>query len=203
MSERNRQGAFPGATSSGGSRPSSNRIMNATQSFGRLRRGFDHRERTPRRKSAGQENVTNLLGFRLGDGRDLVLPRGPAHGIMFGITAGGEIAAQPHRDGTGGNLGKASRNDQLALGNGAGEPCRERKGQRSAIGHSNDDVPNNVPGREVLLNVASSFENRGSESQCPFHTLRHPTTTGSGCRNGRRNPPQRGIWTVRWASARA
>jgi hypothetical protein len=74
-------------------------------------------------------------------------------GVVLGIATCCEIAAQTHRDGAGNNLGKASGDDEMSVGNSTCKPRRESEWHGQTVRHTDDDVADGVACGEVLLNV--------------------------------------------------
>src|ERR1019366_7849645 len=91
-----------------------------------------------------------LLARNLGD--LLALPL-PLAGPGVGLALGGEVAAESHRDGAGGQLRNARDEDDACVRDGAGEAGREREGDGEAVGHPEDDVAHDLGPREVRLHV--------------------------------------------------
>jgi len=75
------------------------------------------------------------------------------HFVMFGVTPSGEEAAQPHGNGTGRYFCEATNHDQAVRTDCAGEPRRQRKGNRESVGHANNNVTHEISRREVVLGV--------------------------------------------------
>lgn len=63
------------------------------------------------------------------------------------------IPAKTHRDGAGGDLGKPGGEDNGGGGVGAREAGGEGEWYREAVGDPDDDIPNDIACREVLLLV--------------------------------------------------
>src|SRR2546421_8002382 len=74
--------------------------------------------------------------------------------VMFGVTPGGQVTAEPHRDRPGGDLSETCRHDDAGAVDGPGQSRRERKRNRQPIGHANHDVTNGFAGGEVSFNVS-------------------------------------------------
>ena len=72
-------------------------------------------------------------------------------GVVLGIAAGGEIAAETHGDGAGGDLGQAREDDQMRGGDGARETGGQGEGDGEAIGEADHDVADGLAGLEVLF----------------------------------------------------
>ena len=66
---------------------------------------------------------------------------------------GCQVAAQPHRDRAGRNLGKTGGNDQMRLGNRAGQPRRKRERNSQTVRHPDDHIADGVSGGKVLFNM--------------------------------------------------
>ena len=71
--------------------------------------------------------------------------------VVLGIAARGEIAAQSHGDGAGGDLRQPGEHDDVQGLDRAGEAGGQREGHGEAVGHADDDVADDVPGLEVGL----------------------------------------------------
>jgi hypothetical protein len=67
------------------------------------------------------------------------------------VSPGGEITAQPHRDGSGGDLGKPGENDDARGGDSTRKTSGEGEWNGQAIGETDDDIPDDLGGLEVLF----------------------------------------------------
>ena len=72
--------------------------------------------------------------------------------VVLGIATGGEIAAEAHGDGAGGDLGEAGYDDD-ASGGYSGEAGGEGEGNGEAVRESDDDVADSLAGLEVTFDV--------------------------------------------------
>ena len=72
-------------------------------------------------------------------------------GVVFGVAAGSEVAAQSHGDGAGGDLRQAGDHHDVAGGDGAGESGGQREGNGESIGHADDHVANLLAAGEMLF----------------------------------------------------
>jgi hypothetical protein len=79
---------------------------------------------------------------------------------VLGVSAGGEVAAEAHGDGAGGDLGEAGDYDQVRAGDSA-EAGSEREGDGQAIGEADYDVADGFGGLEVMLVVGVVVGMRG------------------------------------------
>ena len=70
---------------------------------------------------------------------------------MLGVAAGGEVSAETHGDGAGGDFGQAGEDDEVGLADGAGESGGEGEGDGEAVGDADDDVADEIRGAKVLL----------------------------------------------------
>jgi hypothetical protein len=59
---------------------------------------------------------------------------------VLGVAARGEIAAETHGDGSGGDLGEAGKDNDARGGDGSGEACGEGEGNGKAVRPADDDV---------------------------------------------------------------
>src|ERR1035437_2593288 len=74
--------------------------------------------------------------------------------VVVAVRARGQIPAEAHGDGPGGDFGESGDDHQLAGGgHRPGEPGSQREGNREAIGHSDDDIADGVRGFEVRFDV--------------------------------------------------
>ncbi len=97
----------------GSSRPSSKRIMKSTQAVGFCLRAA----RTGVGAGAGDvvllEDLVDLFCFVVGAVDDLALLAEELGGVVLGVAAGGEVSAEAHGDGAGGDLGEAGEDDEV------------------------------------------------------------------------------------------
>ena len=91
--------------------------------------------------------------FFVGDLCDFALFADALAGVMLGVAAGGEVSAEAHRDGAGGDFGKPGDDDEAAVVDRAGDAGGQGEGDGEAVGHADDDVANDFAGGEVTLNV--------------------------------------------------
>lgn len=72
---------------------------------------------------------------------------------MLGVSAGGEVSAEAHGDGAGGDLGEAGEDDEVRGAYGSGETGGEGEGDGEAVGEADDGVADDLAGVEVVLVV--------------------------------------------------
>ena len=99
------------------------------------------------------EDLLDLGGLDLGDGADLVHLARTLAPVVIGVAARSEVAAEPHRDRAGGDLGDAGGEDEARPRDRAGEPRREREGHRQPVGHPDHDVANERASPKVGLDM--------------------------------------------------
>ena len=73
--------------------------------------------------------------------------------VVLGVSAGGEVAAEAHGDGAGGDLGQAGEDDDVGGGDGSGEAGGEGEGDGETVGEADDDVADGLGGLEVAFDV--------------------------------------------------
>ena len=137
----------------GRSRPSSKRIMKSAHASGRFFRlatsGATSSAVTP---YASKISTTSLLL----DVRQLLdlarLPRA-LRVVVLDLAARGEIPAQAHGDGAGGDLGEPRGDDQVRRRHGAREARRQRERDGETVGHPEDDVAKDVATSEMRLDM--------------------------------------------------
>ena len=138
---------------SGSSSPSSKRIMKSTHSLGFLVRAAMTRRAFFAGQSIVGENLLHLAGFLVGNLFDLAFFAQALACVMLGVAAGGEISAETHGDGAGGDFGHAGDDHEAAVVHGAGNSGSQREGNGQAVGHSDDNVADDFARGEVALNV--------------------------------------------------
>src|SRR5271157_2541295 len=113
--------------------------------------------------------------------------------VVLGIALRGEISAQTHGDGAGGDLSQPRDDNDVAVVHRTGKPGGQREGHSQPVRHSNNDIADNVARREVTFNV-----------WCLWHgfLIRNgiPHTAGRAARP-RVRPGRRGPWVRRPAQA--
>jgi hypothetical protein len=72
---------------------------------------------------------------------------------VFDVSAGGEVAAETHGDGAGGDFGKTGEDDHTGRYVCAGETGGESEGNGETVRHADDDVAYEVGGAEVFFLV--------------------------------------------------
>jgi hypothetical protein len=92
-----------------------------------------------------------LFGVRLFD--DLLFLAPALIKEVLGVTPGRQVAAQPHRDGTGGNFRQPGRDDNVRGGQRAGDARGQRERHRQPIRHANHHVADGVAAGEMLFDV--------------------------------------------------
>ena len=103
--------------------------------------------------AVGVEDLVDLLFFIPAALHDFAFFAQPLAAVVLGIAARREIAAQPHGDGPGGDLGQPRKHDDVQGIDRAGETGGEREGHGEAVRHADDDVADGVAGLEVCLMV--------------------------------------------------
>ncbi len=78
-------------------------------------------------------------------------------GVVLGVRARGEIAAEAHRDGAGDHLGEAGGDDYVRVGDRRGKTGRQRERHGQAVGHPDHDVADAFGGGEVLFDVRGGW----------------------------------------------
>ena len=99
------------------------------------------------------EDLVDLFFFVLGALDDLALFAVALGDVVLGVSAGGEVAAEAHGDGAGGDLGESGEDDDVGGGDGSGEAGGEREGDGEAVGEADDDVAHGGGGLEVAFYV--------------------------------------------------
>ena len=99
------------------------------------------------------EDLVDLFFFVVGAFDDLALFALALGDVVLGVAAGGEVAAEAHGDGAGGDLGEAGEDDDVRGGDGSGETGGEGEGDGEAVGEADDDVANGFGGLEVTFDV--------------------------------------------------
>ena len=72
---------------------------------------------------------------------------------MFGVAAGGEVAAEAHGDGTGRDFGQAGYDDDVGRWRRPESPAARAKGTVSPSDEADDDVADGFAGFEVVFDV--------------------------------------------------
>jgi hypothetical protein len=93
-------------------------------------------------ESISLEDFENLARLFVGDLLDFPLFAPQFAGVVVGVVSRGEVSAQPHSDGSGGDLGQSGHHDNPRGGVGARQAGGQSEWNSQTIRHSNDDVPN-------------------------------------------------------------
>jgi hypothetical protein len=107
------------------------------------------------------EDLVDFGGFVLGALDDFELFAAALGGEVLGIAAGGEVAAEAHGDGAGGDFGEAGGDDEAGGGDGSGKTGGEGEGDGEAVGQADDEVAHHLGGVEVDLVMGVSGPVRG------------------------------------------
>ncbi len=99
------------------------------------------------------EDLVDLFLFVMGALDDLALFSVTLRDVVLGLSAGGKVATETHRDGAGGDLGEAGEDDDAGGGDGSGEAGGEGEGDGEAVGEADDDVADGGGGLEVAFYV--------------------------------------------------
>jgi hypothetical protein len=99
------------------------------------------------------EDLVDLLFFVVGAFEDLALFALALGDVMLGVSAGGEVSAEAHGDGAGGDLGEAGEDDDVGGGDGSREAGGEGEGDGESVGEADDDVADGLGGLEVAFYV--------------------------------------------------
>jgi hypothetical protein len=83
---------------------------------------------------------------------DFVVLPGEFGGVVLDVSAGGEVAAESHGNGAGGDLGEAGDDDDVGGGD-SGETGGEGEWDGEAVGEADDDIAHGLGGLEVGLFV--------------------------------------------------
>ena len=137
----------------GSSRPSSKRIMKSTQAVGFCLRACEDGGGGGAVDGVLLEDLVDLFFFVVGALDDLALFAAELGGVVLGVSAGGEVSAEAHGDGAGGDLGEAGEDDDVRGGDGSGESGGEGEGDGEAVGEADDDVADGFGGLEVAFDV--------------------------------------------------
>jgi hypothetical protein len=101
------------------------------------------------------EDLVDLLFFVAGAFDDLALFADALGDVVLGVATGGEVAAEAHGDGAGGDFGEASEDDDVGGGDGSGETGGEGEGDGETVGEADDDVADGLGGLEVTFDVGA------------------------------------------------
>src|SRR5206468_743769 len=104
-------------------------------------------------EAVGLEKLHDLHRLQLGLLLDLELLALALVRVMLDVALARQIAAEPHRDRAGGDLGEAGGDNEGGRIDGAGESRGQRKGNRQAVREPDDGVSHDEAGGEVLLDV--------------------------------------------------
>lgn len=99
------------------------------------------------------EDLEDLLFLVVGALDDLALFAVAFGGVVLGVSASGEVAAEAHGDGAGGDLGQAGEDDEAGGADGSGEAGGEGKGDGEAVGEADHGIADDLAGVEVMLVV--------------------------------------------------
>ena len=99
------------------------------------------------------EDLVDLFFFVVGAFDDLALFALTLGDVVLGVSASGEVAAEAHGDGAGGDFGESGEDDDAGGGDGSGESGGESEGDGEAVGEADDDVANGFGGLEVAFGV--------------------------------------------------
>ena len=99
------------------------------------------------------------LVFRAGD--DFEFLAAAFGGEVLGVAARGEVAAEAHGDGAGGDFGESGGDDEVSGGDGSGETGGEGEGDGEAVGEADDDVADRLGGGEVDFVMIMRGRRRG------------------------------------------
>lgn len=102
------------------------------------------------------EDLVDLFFFVAGTLDDLALFAMAFGDIVLGVSAGGEVAAETHRDGPGGDLGQTGQHHDAGGRYGSGEAGGEGEGDGEAVGETDDDVADGGGGFKVALYVGAA-----------------------------------------------
>ena len=105
------------------------------------------------RQAVVGEDLLHFARFFVGDLLHLARLALPLAFVVLGIALGGQVSAQSHGDGAGGDLGQSGDDDDVAVVDRAGESGGQREGNGQAVGHADDDVADNFAGGEMAFNV--------------------------------------------------
>jgi hypothetical protein len=111
------------------------------------------------------ENLAHFASLRLGNRNYFLAFTYQLVVIVLGIATRGEIPAQSHRDGTGRDLGKPSRDDQPVFADRACQASSQCKRHREPVRHTDDDVAHGVAGLEMQFVVVMIVVERHDEDQ--------------------------------------
>ena len=87
---------------------------------------------------------------------------------MLGVSTCGEVAAETHRDGTGGDLGKPGEDDEVGRAYGSGKAGGEGEWDGQAVGEADDEVADGLGGFEMGLGVGIGGVVHGCLVRCEF-----------------------------------
>ena len=73
--------------------------------------------------------------------------------VVLGVSSGGEVSAETHGDGAGGDLGEAGEDDNVRGGDSSGETGGESERDGESVGESDDYVADGGGGLEVAFDV--------------------------------------------------
>ena len=98
--------------------------------------------------------------------------------VVLGIAPPGEIAAEPHRDRACGDLGQACSDDDAGGAHRAGKPRGQGEGNSQAVGHPDDDVPDDFAPGKVSLAVGCLGQMPTSSIMGPYRSVPVPSLIG-------------------------
>ena len=76
---------------------------------------------------------------------------------MVAVGAGGQVSAQTHSDGPGGDLGQSGNHDDAGVRDRAGKSGGQRERHRQAVGHADHHVAHGIGSLEVLFHMWSRW----------------------------------------------
>ena len=103
------------------------------------------------------EDFVDLFFFIVGALDDFALFALTLGDVVLGVSAGSEVSAEAHGDGTGGDLGEAGEDDDARGGDSSGETGGESKGDGESVGEADDYVADGGSGLEVAFDVRVSI----------------------------------------------
>jgi hypothetical protein len=103
----------------------------------------------------GLEDLVDLFFFIMGALDDLALLADAFGVVVLDIAPGGEVSAEAHGDGAGGDLGEAGEDDDVGGRGDAGEAGGEGEGDGEAVGEADDDIADGRRGLKVAFDVGT------------------------------------------------
>ena len=106
------------------------------------------------RHAEAAKNIGHLVALLLRQFDGFAEFAGALAFVVVAVGARGQIPAQAHGDGPGGDFGESGDDHQLAGGGRRpGESGGQREGNREAVGHADDHIADGVGGFEVRFHV--------------------------------------------------